>query len=201
MDPIELSAGRPVASLTAEFPKLNLAHTPTPLHPLDRLSEALGGPRIWIKREDATGLAFGGNKVRKLEYLVGSALEKGKQTLVTVGAFQSNHVRQTAAAAAVAGLACEAVLVDTVDIDSWNYKDSGNVMLDDLLGATIHRVDRSSSPQWYIGKLLASLTLQGRKPVFIPVGGSDAFHHTNAVVRCLGGSRKARKFFKSRCWS
>ena len=174
MDTINLSQGRPVASLAAEFPKLNLAHTPTPLHPLDRLSETLGGPRIWIKREDATGLAFGGNKVRKLEYLLGSALAKGRRTLVTVGAFQSNHVRQTAAAAAVAGLACEAVLVDTVDIDAWNYQESGNVMLDDLLGANIHRVARSASPQWYIGKLLASLTLQGKKPVFIPVGGSSA---------------------------
>ncbi|MFO0411508.1 MAG: pyridoxal-phosphate dependent enzyme, partial [bacterium] len=93
----------------ARFPRIRLAHLPTPLEPLPRLSEALG-VEIWIKRDDCTGLAGGGNKTRKLEFLLGDAFECGADTLVTQGAVQSNHVRQTAAAAAAHGLACEVIL-------------------------------------------------------------------------------------------
>ena len=91
-------------------PHVSLAHLPTPLEPLDRLSEALGGPRIWVKRDDATGLAMGGNKVRKLEYLLADAVDQGADVVLTTGATQSNHCRQTAAAAARLGLRCELLL-------------------------------------------------------------------------------------------
>src|SRR5512136_2843991 len=111
----------------ARFP---LAHLPTPLEPLDRLSAALGGPRLWIKRDDQTGLAGGGNKTRKLEFSVAEALQQGADTLITLGAVQSNHCRQTAAAAAACGLRCILVLRGQAPA-AWN----GNLLLDRLLGA------------------------------------------------------------------
>ena len=89
-----------------QLPRINLLHAPTPLEPLPRLSAALGGPQLWAKRDDCTGLALGGNKVRKLEYLLGEALAQGADTVITTGGFQSNHARQTAAAAARLGLRC-----------------------------------------------------------------------------------------------
>ena len=94
----------------AGIPRIALAHLPTPLEPLDRLSAALGGPRIWMKRDDATGLAIGGNKVRKLEYLLADALAQDADVVLTIGATQSNHCRQTAAAAARLGIECELLL-------------------------------------------------------------------------------------------
>ena len=116
------------------FPRVRLAHAPTPLEPLDNLSRLLGGPRIWIKRDDCTGLAIGGNKTRKLEFLVGAALAEGADTLITQGAVQSNHVRQTAAAAGKCGLACEIVLEERVAEAGVEYREGGNVLLDRLLG-------------------------------------------------------------------
>src|SRR5262245_64102043 len=90
----------------ARFPRLGLAHLPTPLEPLRRLSAHLGGPRLWVKREDATGLAFGGNKLRKLDYVLHEAVSRGADTIVSGGVVQSNSQRQVAAAAAKLGLAC-----------------------------------------------------------------------------------------------
>src|ERR1051325_2117613 len=98
-----------VALDVSRFTRLKLAHLPTPIQPLLRLSAELGGPEIWVKRDDCTGLAVGGNKTRKLEFLIGEALALGADTIVTVGGIQSNHTRQAAAAAAVAGLRCELV--------------------------------------------------------------------------------------------
>src|SRR5881398_3072495 len=118
--------------------RLNFAHLPTPTEALPRLSEVLGGPKLLIKRDDQTGLAFGGNKTRKLEFLVGQALEQGADTLVTAGAAQSNHCRQTAAAAARAGLCCELLLNGTKP-----ELPNGNVLLDELLGARIHWIQLS----------------------------------------------------------
>ena len=118
----------------ARFPRVRLAHLPTPLEPLPRLSEALG-VEIWIKRDDCTGLAGGGNKTRKLEFLLGDALEQEADTLVTQGAVQSNHVRQTAAAAAACGLACEVILEERTGSKAEDYVWNGNVLLDRLLGA------------------------------------------------------------------
>jgi len=120
-----------------QLKKVGLCHLPTALEPLDRLSEALGGPRIWIKRDDCTGLSLGGNKVRKLEYVLQEAVASGADILLTMGAIQSNHVRQTAAAAAKAGLKCRAILGEWVDYQTPSYLHSGNRILDDLLGLQV----------------------------------------------------------------
>src|SRR5438270_1732216 len=111
----------------ARFNPVRFAHLPTPLEPLPRLSEALssaggGGPSLWIKRDDCTGLATGGNKTRKLEYLLGDALAQGADTLITLGALQSNHARQTAAAAARLGLKCVLVLEERVSQPTDAYR-------------------------------------------------------------------------------
>ena len=120
----------------ARFPRLSLAHLPTPLEPMPRLSAALGGPEIWIKRDDCTGLSTGGNKTRKLEFLMADALEQGAQMVMTQGATQSNHARQTAAAAARLGLGCHILLEDRTGSGAHNYNNNGNVLLDHLHGAT-----------------------------------------------------------------
>src|SRR5881409_159010 len=121
-----------------KVPRFPLAQLPTPIENLARLSRELGGPELLIKRDDQTGLALGGNKTRKLEFLVGEAIEQGADTLVTVGAAQSNHCRQTAAAAAKAGLNCELIL-------NGNKPDvpNGNLLLDELLGARMLWIERS----------------------------------------------------------
>src|SRR3979411_878301 len=138
----------------ARFP---LAQLPTPIEELKSLSRELGGPQLLIKRDDQTGLARGGNKTRKLEFLVGHALEQGADTLITAGAAQSNHCRQTAAAAARAGLRCELVLNGTKP--EWP---NGNLLLDELLGASIHWVQRSER-EAKLGELSDQLLEQGRK--------------------------------------
>src|SRR5438046_2029191 len=117
---------------TKEIPRLNFAYLPTPIEALSRLSEALGGPRLLIKRDDQTGLACGGNKTRKLEFLVAEARDAGAETLITGGALQSNHCRQTAAAAARFGFQC--ILVLTGDMPE---QPSGNLLLDQLFGAQV----------------------------------------------------------------
>lgn len=127
------------------FPRVRLGHLPTPLEPMARLSAHLGGPKLWIKRDDCTGLATGGNKTRKLEYLVADALQQGADTLITLGALQSNHARQTAAAAAKLGLKCVLVLDERVSQATDAYRHNGNVLLDRLLGATLKYVPRDSS--------------------------------------------------------
>ena len=118
-----------------QLPRINLLHAPTPLEPLPRLSAALGGPQLWAKRDDCTGLALGGNKVRKLEYLLGEALAQGADTVITAGGFQSNQARQTAAAAARLGLRCILMLADLVPGRAPAYRTNGNLILDDLFGA------------------------------------------------------------------
>src|SRR5436190_11664182 len=121
-----------------KLPRFPLAHLPTPLEPVPRLSRELGGPELLIKRDDQTGLALGGNKARKLEFLVGQALAQGADTLITAGAAQSNHCRQTAAAAARAGLQCELILNGEKP-----GLPEGNLLLDELLGARQHWINRS----------------------------------------------------------
>ena len=118
--------------LTDKLPRVSIAHLPTPLEPLPRLTAHLGGPELWVKRDDQTGLATGGNKARKLEFLVADALERGADTLITGGAAQSNHARQTATAAAKRGLACTLVLRGTEPPEV-----QGNLLLDRLLGAEV----------------------------------------------------------------
>jgi 1-aminocyclopropane-1-carboxylate deaminase len=117
------------------FDRFALAHLPTPLEPLKRLSAHLDGPEIWIKRDDCTGLASGGNKTRKLEYLLPDALAHGADTLVTIGGIQSNHTRQTAAAAARAGLRSVLVQERWVTWPGEDYERVGNILLSRVLGA------------------------------------------------------------------
>lgn len=152
--------------------KISLAHLPTPLEVLDRLAAELGGPRILVKRDDQTGLALGGNKARKLEYLVAEALDQDADTLVTTGGVQSNHARQTAAAAAKLGLDCQLILEAAVARADDAYVSSGNVLLERILGAEIHRLERGEPAQPAIDRLLDQLRARGRHPYFIPVGGS-----------------------------
>ena len=116
----------------ARFPRIHLAHLPTPLERLDRLSELLGGPEIWIKRDDCTGLSTGGNKTRKLEFLMAEAQLQGADLVMTQGATQSNHARQTAAFAAKLGMGCHILLEDRTGSKEDNYNHNGNVLLDFL---------------------------------------------------------------------
>ena len=155
------------------FPRLRLGHLPTPLEPMERLSEHLGGPAILIKRDDCTGLATGGNKTRKLEFLLGEALQQGADTLITLGAVQSNHVRQTAAAAARAGLDCVVLLERRVPGQGDNYEQTGNVFLDRLLGAEIEFRAAGLDMDAEAERLVQKLREQGRKPYLIPGGGSN----------------------------
>lgn len=159
-------------TILEEIPRIALGHGPTPLERLDRLSEHLGGAEIWVKRDDCTGLALGGNKVRKLEYLLGEARVRGHDTVVTVGGVQSNHARQTAAAAARLGLRCELVLPRLV-ARSGDYERTGNVLLDQLLGARLHVVDLADVGA-RVAAVLEDIRRSGGSPAFFPAGGSTA---------------------------
>ena len=155
--------------MTEAIPRRHrLAFLPTPIVELPRLSAALGGPRLWMKRDDQTGLATGGNKARKLEFLLGDALARGADTLVTAGAAQSNHCRQTAAAAAAAGLQCHLVLGGSPPDMS-----QGNLLLDELLGARIHWAGAHRKGE-DIPRIVAELRTAGRTPYAVPYGGSSA---------------------------
>jgi D-cysteine desulfhydrase family pyridoxal phosphate-dependent enzyme len=149
---------------------LPLAHRPTPLEPLDRLSDWLGGPRILVKRDDQTGLALGGNKARKLEHLCAEALAQGCDTLVTGGGPQSNHCRMTAAAANRLGLACHLALAGTL-----GDQPTGNLLLDHLLGARLHP---TQAREYYeiedsIEAVADEVRSAGGRPYAIPVGGAS----------------------------
>lgn len=151
-----------------------LAHLPTPLEPLDRLRRHLGvGARLFIKRDDCTGLALGGNKTRKLEYLIGDALQAGATVVISEGGLQSNHVRQTAAAAARAKLACHLVLDHRVPVDTPNYRGNGNLLLDRILGATVHLCARGEARAAKMQAVAAELRTRGERPYLIPTGGSN----------------------------
>lgn len=148
--------------------RLHFAHLPTPIEELPRLSEALGGPRILIKRDDQTGLAFGGNKTRKLEFLVAEALDQGARTLISGGAMQSNHCRQTAAAAARFGLECTLVLTG-----DFPEKPSANLLLDELFGAKIVPVADRRDRDRILQESFDSAVAEGKKPYLVPYGGSS----------------------------
>ena len=156
----------------ARFARIRLAHLPTPLEPLPRLSEALGVD-LWIKRDDCTGLAGGGNKTRKLEFLLGAAFEQDADTLVTQGAVQSNHVRQTAAAAAAHGLACEIILEERTGSKASDYVGNGNVLLDRLFGASIRSVPGGTDMVAELETTADAVRARGGKPYVIPGGGSN----------------------------
>ena len=157
-----------------EFPRFPLVHAPTPLEPLERLHKLLGGPRLYIKRDDCTGLALGGNKTRKLEFLVGEALNSGATAIISEGGLQSNHARQTAAAAAKAGLKCHLVLDHSVPIDTAAYRTGGNLLLDRLLDAVTHICVAGEARAARIGTIASDLRARGEVPYCIPTGGSNA---------------------------
>ncbi|WP_327119833.1 D-cysteine desulfhydrase family protein [Nocardia sp. NBC_01730] len=168
----------------ARFDRVPLGNWPTPLEDCPRLSKALGGPRILVKRDDVNGLGVGGNKLRKLEFLLGAALADGADTIVTFGGVQTNHGRQTAAACARLGLRCELVLTRqvtrlpgsrslTAPRDGEAYERSGNVALDLLFGARVHVCDDGAHAEATYQRIVEELSSAGRKVVPLPIGGSD----------------------------
>ena len=148
-------------------PRIRFAHLPTPIDPMHRLTSAIRGPKLWIKRDDQTGLAFGGNKTRKLEFLVAEAQAQGAKTLLTAGAPQSNHCRQTAAAAARFGFQCKLLLVGHPPQEI-----NGNLLLDELLGAELIWAETEDADQELQG-LFEEVWAAGERPYLIPVGGSN----------------------------
>lgn len=157
----------------SRFPKVRLGHLPTPLEPMDRLSEMLGGPRLWVKRDDCTGLSSGGNKTRKLEYLMADAQEHGADTIITQGATQSNHARQTTAAAAKLGMGCHILLEDRTGSNDPDYILNGNVLLDRLHGASVSKRAGGTDMNAEMEKLAEHLIEDGKRPYIIPGGGSN----------------------------
>ena len=159
--------------LVSGFPRVALAHLPTRLEFLPRLTEHLGGPEIWVKRDDCTGLATGGNKTRKLEFSMGEALEQGADTIITVGAVQSNHVRQTAAAACKLGLRCEVLLEHRVKNPGQLYLNSGNVLLDRVFGANLREYESGTDFDAVMQDVAGEVRAAGGTPYLIPGGASN----------------------------
>jgi D-cysteine desulfhydrase len=147
---------------------MNFAHLPTLVEEMPRLSEALGGPRLLIKRDDQTGLAFGGNKTRKLEFLIAEARDQGAKTLISGGAMQSNHCRQTAAAAARFGFEC--ILVLTGELPE---RSSANLLLDELFGARIVAVPDRKDRDRILQETFDNAVAEGKNPYLVPYGGSS----------------------------
>jgi len=159
--------------LLHQFPRLELLGAPTPLEHLPRLSDYLGRD-IFIKRDDFTPVAMGGNKLRKLEFLAADALREGADVLLTAGAIQSNHVRQTAAVAARLGLKCVALLENPIGTHAENYLSNGNRLLLDLMDAEVIAVDALHNPAEQLAEEATRLEAQGFRPYIVPVGGSNA---------------------------
>lgn len=172
----------------SRFPRLRFAHLPTPLEPMERLSKRLGGPRLWIKRDDCTGLAGGGNKTRKLEFLMAAAVADKADTVITQGATQSNHARQTAAIAARLGMACHILLEDRTGSAEPEYHYNGNVLLDQLYNAPLKKYPAGADMNAAMDELAAALKSEGRRPYIIPGGGSNplgALGYVNAALELL----------------
>ncbi len=172
----------------SRFPRVRLGHLPTPLEPMDNLSRLLGGPRLWIKRDDCTGLSTGGNKTRKLEFLMADAQEQNADTIITQGATQSNHARQTVAAACKLGMDCHILLEDRTGSEAPDYNYNGNVLLDQLHGATVSKRPGGADMAAEMEKLAEQLKSEGKKPYIIPGGGSNeigALGYVNAALELL----------------
>ena len=156
-----------------KFERIKLGHFPTPIEYLKNITELLNGPQIYIKRDDCTGLATGGNKTRKLEFLMPDAIKNQTDLVVTVGAVQSNHTRQTAAACAILGLKCLIVLEQRLADAPNSYMTSGNVFLDKLFGAEVILCPSEKDVKEYATEIMAERKNQGANPYYIPVGGSN----------------------------
>ena len=172
----------------ARFPRRFMAHLPTPLERLDRLTAELGGPEIWIKRDDCTGLSTGGNKTRKLEFLMAEAELQGAEVVMTQGATQSNHARQTAAFAAKLGMKCHILLEDRTGSNDPNYNGNGNVLLDHLHGATTEKRPGGLDMNAEMEAVADTWRADGRKVYTIPGGGSNptgALGYVNCAFELL----------------
>jgi len=167
-----------------KFERIKLGHFPTPIEHLKNLSKYLGGPNIFIKRDDCTGLATGGNKTRKLEFLIPDAIKNNAELIVTVGAVQSNHARQTAAACALMGLKCLIVLEQRLKNPPDAYSKSGNVFLDKLFGAEVKVCPKNEDVLEYSEKLIKDIKSKGTNVYFIPGGGSNPIGALG-YVECL----------------
>jgi len=162
-----------LADHLARFPRLELVPTATPLEKLERLSRHLDR-EVFVKRDDITPFALGGNKVRKLEYLAADALAQGADTLITAGAIQSNHVRQTAAVAARLGLGCLALLENPIGSHDRNYLSNGNRLLLDLFAADVELVANLDNADQLLAEAAERLRAAGKRPYVVPIGGSNA---------------------------
>ena len=172
----------------ARFPRLHLAHLPTPLEPMERLSKELGC-KIWIKRDDCTGMSTGGNKTRKLEFLMAEAVEMGADMVMTQGATQTNHGRQTAAFAAKLGMDCHILLEDRTGYNNDNYNGNGNVLLDHLHGATTEKFPAGTDMPAEMEKAAEAERAKGKKVYVIPGGGSNptgALGYVNCAFELVG---------------
>jgi len=167
-----------------KFERIKLGHFPTPIEYLKNVTKYLGGPNIFIKRDDCTGLATGGNKTRKLEFLIPEAIKNKAELIVTVGAVQSNHARQTAAACTLMGLKCLIILEQRLKDPPESYMKSGNVFLDKLFGAKIKVCPKNEDVSKYSEKLIKDIKSKGTNVYFIPGGGSNSVGALG-YVECL----------------
>lgn len=169
-----------------KLPRASLALLPTPIQPLQRFGASIAGQELWMKRDDLSGLEGGGNKTRKLEYIVGDALEKGADMLVTVGAIQSNHTRQTAAAAAKAGLKCALLHCAWTKNASPNYRHVGNILISHIMDADLYvdETERTIEDQGPLNALVTKLRAEGHKPYLIPGGASEHSLGCMGYVNC-----------------
>lgn len=168
-----------------QFPRVRITHGPTPLEFMPRLTEVLGGPNLYIKRDDCTGLGTGGNKTRKLEFLMADAVKQGADTIITQGATQSNHARQTVAIAAKMGMRCEILLENRTGSTDDAYRHSGNVFLDHLYGAHVTERPGGTDMAAAMNEVADALRAEGRKPYVIPGGGSSPIGALGYVVCAL----------------
>ena len=175
-----------------EFERIKLGHFPTPIEHLKNMSKYLGGPNIFIKRDDCTGLATGGNKTRKLEFLMPDAIKNKAELVVTIGAVQSNHARQTAAACTLMGLKCLIILEQRLKDPPEAYMSSGNVFLNKLFGADIKVCPRNDNPLEFAQNLIKEIKAKGTNVYFIPGGGSNPIGALG-YVECLNEIIKDNK--------
>ena len=182
-----MSAQMSLADALARMPRVTLDDAPTPIQPLKRIEEAMGpalnGVKLYVKRDDLLGLGGGGNKLRKLEYLMGDAAAKGCDIIIATGGIQSNFTRVVAAACAREKIACELVLAPLVPGTDEDYQRNGNTLLNDLFGATTHVLDRGQNAPDFAKRRAEELTAQGRRPYLTPGGGSSSISALG-YVRC-----------------
>ena len=176
-----------LADALARMPRVALVDAPTPIQPLKRIEEAMGpalnGIKLYVKRDDLMGLGGGGNKLRKLEYLMGDAAANGCDTIIATGGIQSNFTRVAAAACARERLACELVLAPLVPETDDEYQRNGNTILNDLFGARVHVLGRGESAADFARRRAEELAAQGRRPYLTPGGGSNSISALG-YVRC-----------------